>query len=387
MRLSPAAARASGPPVAGTGRPGPGVAAGTPPSRACTAVVTSAREIPADEWAALAPNPYESRGWFLAMEEQFPDTNFVYLCAWREGRLAAVLPMYDRYGPLAPGTVTLLTAGVAGGRRRFLGRLLRHSGLSVLVAGSPYSYFSDVIGDPALDAELRRELLALARSRRVDLVSVPFATRRPPLEGAVCGRSVTHYRLDLPGDTVDDYLATFKSKSRAGRRKELEFEPRPVSEALAGHEQELASLRNVTARRNGSEVMVAPAFYASLAAHMGEGARVLLARRDGACTGAWLYFPSPGGIHASHVGVEGADGTYFGMFADLVRRAYSAGLPAVEYGPAAAQGKLRRGCRPVETTFHAVPTSLRGKAVIAIVKALSGSHRRGGAAARGRPAE
>jgi hypothetical protein len=62
-------------------------------------VQESASEAPAAEWSSLSANPYESREWFLFNEAYFADTGFRYFCAYQDGRLEAILPVYDRHSP------------------------------------------------------------------------------------------------------------------------------------------------------------------------------------------------------------------------------------------------------------------------------------------------
>lgn len=332
-------------------------------------------------WQTLSVNPYESYGWFTAMEEHFAETRFLYFCAVENGQLRAVLPAYDRHAPNAPDSITKLALR-SGKRFEQLGnRLLRRAPLRFLIAGSPHSYVSDVIGDPSCDEFLIDAIERHALEHDVDLLSLPFMRRRITITNAFTTPCVEDHQLDLPGTSVDDYCASFSSKkSRYTRRKEFRAAPKFTERPLAGHGKTVSELGYVTAQRHGVSDPVAPDLYESLARHLGDDARVLLAGEGEDYRGALAFLTGPDSLNVFHIGVLERDETYFHIcFTNPIRIAYEQGHKQINLRPSSDRAKRIRGCRVIPTTFYCAPTSSRGRVTMALldlVRRVSGGETR-----------
>ena len=328
-----------------------------------------AGDVDAVQWAGLASSPFDSRAWFLAMEDYFRGARFRYFCAFDGPRLVAILPVYDRVLPGSPAVLSRLIPSTDPRIRRLTGRIFRAARPSLLVAGSPYALVSDVIGNAAAAPALHSAVKDYARSAGVDFVAVPQASAEPPLEGAVAGPGTSRFVLDLPGRSVEDYIAAQKSKYRSGRRREFSGLACTRS-TLAGHERVLADLRNVTARRHRNDNRLPPGFYGAISRHMGDSARVLLVGERDAWRGAALYFAGFETVHAFQIGVRQADGSYFRLMAETIRVGYELGARNIDFGPNAAGLKLKRGCHRVGTTFSCAPVSARSRWLLQIGRQL-----------------
>lgn len=308
------------------------------------------------------------------MEDSFPDTRFRYLCAEDGGELRAVLPVYDRHAPTAPNTLTKLVPPTSPTRARFAHRILRRLPLSVLIAGSPYSYRSDVIGDPACTGPLTDALLELARAQGIDLLSFLYLRRPIRLPGSLTGHCIDDFVLDLPGSAVDDYVASFRrKKTRYQLRRAFRECPELVSRPLSGHGPLLSELGFITASRHGPAEAVPPSLYERLARHLDGSARVLLAGPEGARTAALAIFESGDELDLFHIGVRDRDRTYFDIcFTQPIRRAYELGVERVNFRPAGGQAKTLRGCRRVPTHYCILPLTARARGSVRVVRALAG---------------
>ena len=334
-------------------------------------------EIDRAAWQPLSANPYESHSWFAAMEEQFTDTRFLYFCAVEGERLRAVLPSYDSHAPNAPDSITKLALRSGKRFESLSNRLLRRAPLRFLIAGSPHSYVSDIIGDPACDKFLVDAIERHARSSDVDLLSLPFMRRPVTLRGAYTTPCIEDHQLDLSGRSVDDYCASFKNKkTRYTRRKEFRLAPTFTDAPLAGHGELVSRLGHITAQRHGVSDPVPPEFYESLARHLGDDARVLLAGEGDDCRGALAFLIGPDSLSIFHIGVLERDETYFHTcFTNPIRIAYKRGLTQMNYRPSSDKAKRDRGCRAIPTTFYCAPTSSRGRVTMRLLDLIRGISR------------
>ena len=322
-------------------------------------VFDSASQISECQWSQLTTNPYESHAWFRANEDYFADTRFLFFCACEGARLRAILPVYDTHSPVYPGSADLLSKRAASLLKR----------MSFLICGSPLSFVSDVIGDPAMDGILANGLRRYACEHGIDLISFPFARRPLPLNGVATRRSLTDYELDLTGKCLDDYLASFRRKKRKELKRELRRTRLCVREPLEGHEELVAHMREVSAARHGSKAVISAQFYEIVARHMGGTVRTLLAGREGDWRGAVCYFVSGKTLYLFHGGVLGRDFTYFNLtFYEPIRIACELGLTSINYRPGCAKMKLLRGCRGISTMLHCAAVSVRARALLAVME-------------------
>ncbi|MGN9810404.1 GNAT family N-acetyltransferase [Micromonospora sp. BQ11] len=217
--------------------------------------------------------------------------------------------------------------------------------------------------DAALDTLVG---LAERRARDLDLASVGFlyvdaddqpsraALRRA---GYTELPSETAYLLDVPPGDFGAYLARFDYRHRTKINRDLRalreggvtYRETALSEAVVG---QLVPLEQALYRRHGTDAD--PATLArvlhSIAVHLGDDARVLLAEIDGAIAGFVLVLRRGRERYARQAGFDyarqGRLPLYFGLvYYELIRCAQLDGVTTVHYGTGADRAKLSRGCR------------------------------------------
>jgi hypothetical protein len=314
-------------------------------------MLRSAGEVPAAEWLPLTTNPYESREWFLAQEEFFQDTRFLYFCAMDEGRLVALLPVYDRHSRFYIDSPQLISRRQAEPLRK----------LRFLISGSPASFASDVIGDPDAATVLAEALATHARHAGIDVVAFPFCRRPPCLPGMIRRPSLIDFWQDLPEPGIEGYLRRFRSKHRYLLRREMKLGMPCQDLPLCGRESLASQFQQLSASRHGA-ASFPPEFYAALGRHFGESFRLLVAGNDKAPHGVLSYFIYGGRLWMLHIGCRERDGTYFRLaFHEPIRLAERLGMKTIHCRPGSAEAKELRGCRGEPLALACLPISWRAR--------------------------
>jgi hypothetical protein len=330
-------------------------------------VIQGAANLPAGKWSRLSDNPYENPKWFRFNETCFPRMQFLYFCIFDEAGLQAVLPAYDSHSPLYCDSTQVLPRAAAG--------LLK--GMRFLIAGSPTSFRSEVIGPRRYADALIRFAWSYAAKNKFDLLSFPFLRSRLKHRLACSRRSMVDYNLAVPCGSFDEYLRSLGKKKRGTVRRELRHATPITHLPLAGHEEVMHRLYRLTADKHDAKGAVAVGFYRKLAAAFGGQAQLALAGDPADPKGALVYLLSGEGLWLFHCGVASRDLTYFQLvFYEMIRLAAERGLKVINYRPASDEAKVLRGCRPEQLYFSCLPATTRGRLCLQQVRELVADQKR-----------
>lgn len=319
-----------------------------------------AEDVDAASWARLNPTPRCTPAWFVTSEAYFRTTKHYYVTAWEEGRLRAILPLYDEYDP-DYFNVTHCYDPVF---RRLL------SARPFLCVGSRLGLEGEVIGDQRFTEALLAAAEELSASVGADYLAISFRSQPLPAWDKNRLRFVfNRYSLRLTGERYEDYLAQFNAKKRHMLKDEVS-KAAPVFQApLAGNEKRFNELRLLSCHRQGGMNYLDQEFFEILAQEYGEENLVLLAAgTEQEWAGACLLLASEREFCALSIGVRERDHTYFSlMIHEPVKLAYATGRREIELGVECAEAKRRRGAEAVPLTAYLLPVSHGCRMMLATV--------------------
>jgi predicted N-acyltransferase len=195
--------------------------------------------------------------------------------------------------------------------------------------------------------------------------------RPPALRGMISRTSYADYQLELARPSIAHYIASLSCSRRNKVRRELKQGGGCVRRPLEGHEEIIARMRQTSALRHNSYVVIPADFYRIVSREMKDSARVILAGRDGDWRGAVSYFVSGDGLYVLHGGARDRDFTHFHLtFYEPIRIASEQGLTRINLRGGSREAKLSRGCREIPTTLFCKPVSARARALFALIGSL-----------------
>ncbi len=310
-----------------------------------------ARRVDPERWRRLNPTPRQTRAWFVASENYFSSTTHLYVTAWEQGALRAVLPLYDEFDPAYFNVTECYDPMI----RRVLTKF------RFLCVGSRLGFEAGVIGDPRAASELLAAAVALARDRKADFLAANFC--RAPLPGwrpHGLGHVFDAHVLTTVGRSHADFLASFNAKKRHLLRDEASRSTPLFQAPLLGNEDRFLTLRSLSCERNGSHNLLNAAFFTRLAEAFGEDLTLIAAGDEAEWTGACLLLASENEYCAQSIGVLKRDHTYFNLLVhEPLRRAYATGRQRVDLGAACEEAKRRRGATAVPLSAYLRPVSER----------------------------
>lgn len=309
----------------------------------------SASEIDCEQWKALRPKARGAQPWFLTSEAYFRSMNHVYVTAWDNGQLRAILPLYDKYDPayfnvtqcFEPVTQRLLA------RQRFL------------CVGSRLGFEAGAIGDERYEGALIREAAEVARSMGVDYLAANLT--RSPLPGWEEHRIrfvYNAYVINLRGDSYSDYMDALKHDKRRIIKKELGTAVPVFKTTLLGNEKRFNALRTISCNRQGGTNYLGDGFFKHLARTHGDSLLVIASGTEEEWTGANVLLTTENELCCQAIGVHERNLTYFNlMFHEPMRIAYERGWRQIDLGAGCDEAKRRRGADPVPLTAYLKPIS------------------------------
>jgi len=332
-------------------------------------VIRTIRDIEAEVWDGLAgDDPVFSHAWFLALEESLPEMAAPrHLILEDAGRIVGLLPCFIQYrDPYF--TLAERLFGPAAPQLARLGIRV----MPALLAYSPLAHRSRLLLDPSVDRrsavrEWSRSMEEICRRERIPVSGWIFVSgwdRHLAADTKAAG-----YAESFLAPTAvwvnrfarfTEYVDGFKSFGRHHYKKTRNEINRSLRSAVTLGEEPLAALDDQTLTQMHAvpyathyprrPSLLTPAFFAALKRAFGERAVVHTARKQGDLIS---YSGVIKGKNRWHMFVNGdapgdaarADKLYFRLnYYYPIEQAIGEQMPRLDYGLAAYELKLQRGC-------------------------------------------
>jgi len=337
----------------------------------------SVGQVAGEAWDRLAgANPHARHGWLKVVERCFiggvvPN----YITAWQAGELVAATVGYSY-----PRTDRVDTVdNVLLGRLRPFATAIGISFLPALVAGPLYSTGVHILVSPAVDARLRRRLIAQlldALEREADAAAcslfLPGVTERETeLIAALRERGYLRVAeqpiavLDIEWESFAAYVDSLRGRNKRiwknvklqrNRQRRDGVEIRLVDDVAACEECLHRLLDQHTRRLTGRSFMFNASFCGALQEHLGKDARLYAAYKNGAISGLCIALRAGAETSIKFVAVDhalAADFTYFNLcYHHPIEEAIGSETGRIDFGRGGYPHKLRRGCRLEDAALY-----------------------------------
>lgn len=334
-------------------------------------VTNTVKDLPGDEWDALASNDImSSYGWLRTVEESYTGGMApVYVAARMNGRMVAATVIY-RFD--SPKTIFNLD-NILFGRHVSIARKLRITFQPVLECASYRNYGKHFLMDKQLDAVLRNQVMQ-------ELLSAieSYASRK---KMSLCFNRVmdseTHLMdlldehgyyqtltfptsyLDVDWTDLSGYINIVRQKSLNSKKtimKEMNQLKRAgvvieEKKQLGEDEQRLFELLDMNCQKhNEYPLPFKNGFLRKLKQRLSDELSIYISRKQGCITGVSLMFRRGDEAFLSMVGVDYTlvqnDGTFFNLaYYHPIKEATQSGVKRLHFGNGQYQTKQRRGCK------------------------------------------
>lgn len=323
-------------------------------------MANSLSEIHAAEWGSLASEGgfYLSHEW-LRMVEADPSATAEYLLISNDHRIIAALPVYDvNTEPLGLYRPDHLADGrwpghylLAGARRGFINGILAAPDLNTEQRDEAFRLLLTAIGERVrargADGALFLHMTTVAADELLSADHDGYAAKVPVL-------TIVDSAINVPGSSIDDYLAAISPQYRRKIRREMrvfgeaDYQTAEVrlAECLAEAGPLVCNLQHRYGHVDDDEVWQAE--LEQMAELLGERGVVFSCRHEGALAGFALGYPHDKTLYMRRCGFDYdrlRDAfEYFNLGYYLpLQYAYRQGLKRLHLGPTAYEAKVRRG--------------------------------------------